>query len=460
MKINKLVFKILFLYIFIFSMLFLAFFLLRPFSFDYFSFVFITLLNIFSISVILFISTFVLLKNSNRKNVSNKNCDIIYWICSNIPFILYLLNIITSISIIVIFKEKISFILSLLSIFAFTTFYIFSERYFKDILNYSEKNYRLKTVSITNFKKKSFISDISLSTNIIFEILPLLVTIIFLCIQLNSFNISSIILIFALLLLCILSVFYIAININLTIFNITNNNSGENYNGEFGNLAFKINTEKQIYYDYINKLNISHLTEIEKEHLASVEIIRRTVDAKDTYTRGHSDRVSEYSVLLGKSLELSKEDLNSLKIGGLFHDIGKIGIPDSILKKEGNLTNDEYSEIKKHPSIGAHIIENSTIFKDIVPIILYHHEKFDGTGYPKGLKGSNIPILARIVAVADTFDAMTSKRSYRNAISIDIVKNEFIKYSGTQFDSHISSVFLDILNNNYEEIEKIQNKIK
>lgn len=199
---------------------------------------------------------------------------------------------------------------------------------------------------------------------------------------------------------------------------------------------------------------------LEKAYLDSIETLRFTVEAKDPYTRGHSDRVSEYSALIGQKLGLSEEDIKTLRIGGLFHDIGKIGIPDSILLKEAKLTDDEYSQIKNHPSIGAHILCNAEVFKDIIPIVKHHHEKFDGTGYPSRLKGEDIPYFARIAAVADTFDAMTSKRTYRNALSIDIVRAEIERCSGTQFDPEIAKVFLNILDNDYAEIEKIQEKYK
>ena len=198
--------------------------------------------------------------------------------------------------------------------------------------------------------------------------------------------------------------------------------------------------------------------ELEKAYLESIETLRYTVEAKDSYTRGHSDRVSEFSVLIGKHLGLSEEDLRILRIGGLFHDIGKIGVPDAILLKEGKLTDDEYSEIKNHPSIGKQILSNATIFKDMIPIVYHHHEKFDGTGYPLGLKGHDIPYLARITAVADTFDAMTSNRSYRNALPLDVVRSEIERCSGTQFDPDIAKVFLDILDYHYDEILEIQKK--
>lgn len=213
----------------------------------------------------------------------------------------------------------------------------------------------------------------------------------------------------------------------------------------------------------IKKIN-SELSEtnekLEQAYLSTIQTLRYTVEAKDSYTRGHSDRVSGYSVLIGKHLGLSDSDLHDLEVGGLFHDIGKIGIPDAILRKESKLTDDEYSEIKNHPSIGAHILSSATIFEDIIPIVKHHHERFDGNGYPGRLKGENIPYLARITAVADTFDAMTSKRSYRDSLPLDIVISEFERCKGTQFDPSIADVFLDILKNHYGEINEIQEKYK
>ena len=200
--------------------------------------------------------------------------------------------------------------------------------------------------------------------------------------------------------------------------------------------------------------------ELEKAYLESIETLRYTVEAKDSYTRGHSDRVSEFSVLIGKRLNLSDKDLKTLTIGGLFHDIGKIGVPDSILLKDSKLTDDEYSEIKNHPSIGAHILSTATIFKDIIPIVKHHHERYDGHGYPGQLKGEDIPYLARITAIADSFDAMTSRRTYRDSLPIETVISEFERCKGTQFDPKLTDVFLDILKNHYDEIKEIQEKYK
>ena len=200
--------------------------------------------------------------------------------------------------------------------------------------------------------------------------------------------------------------------------------------------------------------------ELEKAYLDTIGILRQTVEAKDPYTRGHSDRVSEYSVLIGTKMGLDENTIHTLKIGGLFHDIGKIGIPDSILLKESKLDNEEYSQIKNHPSIGAHILGDVDMFKDIMPMVLHHHERYDGRGYPSQLEGENIPLIARIAAIADTFDAMTSKRSYRDALPLDVVIAEIEKCSGTQFDPKIAPIFVDILKNEKDKITAIQEKYK
>lgn len=205
----------------------------------------------------------------------------------------------------------------------------------------------------------------------------------------------------------------------------------------------------------INNELLKSKEQLEKAYLESIETLRYTVEAKDNYTRGHSDRVSQYSVLIGLNLGLSPFDLKTLKIGGLFHDIGKIGISDTILLKNGKLTDEEYNEIKKHPIIGKNILSNAEIFKDIIPIVLYHHERYDGKGYPYGLSDKDIPLLARIVSVADAFDAMTSKRSYRNELSLDFVKEEIKSKIGTQFDPIVATTFLDILNNEHRLISEI-----
>lgn len=206
----------------------------------------------------------------------------------------------------------------------------------------------------------------------------------------------------------------------------------------------------------INNELLNSKKQLESAYLESIETLRFTVEAKDTYTRGHSDRVAAYSVLIGQKLGLSQEEIRTLRIGGMFHDIGKVGISDNILQKNGKLTKEEYDEIKKHPVIGKTILSNAAIFKDIIPIVLYHHERYDGKGYPYGLSDKDIPFLARIVAVADAFDAMTTKRSYRPEMEIKHVRQEIKSKIGTQFDPVVATTFLDILNNDFNLIKEIQ----
>ena len=215
------------------------------------------------------------------------------------------------------------------------------------------------------------------------------------------------------------------------------------------NIIKNINKELKDTYD-----------KLENAYMETIEVLRYTVEVKDVYTRGHSDRVSELSVLIGRHVGLADSDLRTLKIGGLFHDIGKLGVPDHILLKESKLTDDEYSEIKAHSAVGEQILAHATTFKNIIPIVRHHHERYDGCGYPDKLQGENIPYLARIAAIADTFDAMTSKRSYRDPLSIDIVKEEFNKCKGMQFDPIIAEVFLNILDNDFKTIEEIQKKYR
>jgi putative nucleotidyltransferase with HDIG domain len=145
--------------------------------------------------------------------------------------------------------------------------------------------------------------------------------------------------------------------------------------------------------------------------------LRLTVDAIDEYTCGHSDRVAFFSQKVGEAFHLPEDQLELLKTAGIFHDIGKIGTADDILKKSVKLTPDEYDIIKKHPVKGAHILSALSMFTGVVPLVLYHHEWVNGTGYPEGIKGDRIPFLAKILSVSDAFDAMTSNRRFRSKLT-------------------------------------------
>ena len=190
---------------------------------------------------------------------------------------------------------------------------------------------------------------------------------------------------------------------------------------------------------------------LEEAYLSTIQTLRYTVEAKDTYTRGHSDRVSQYSVLIGKHLGLSDSDLHDLEVGGLFHDIGKIGIPDSILRKESKLTDDEYSEIKNHPSIGAHILSNATIFKDIIPIVKHHHERYDGNGYLDCLSCNSIPLSTQIASVAIEYSNLINTIT---PVDYDRVASLIIMESGRKFNPKIVESFKKVMKE-FEGITKV-----
>jgi putative nucleotidyltransferase with HDIG domain len=191
--------------------------------------------------------------------------------------------------------------------------------------------------------------------------------------------------------------------------------------------------------------------QLKLRYMDTIEALRQAVDARDIYTRGHSDRVAYYAMEVGKALDLSSEELETLRIGGIFHDIGKIGTADDILLKYDKLSDAELKEIQKHPLKGARILSAVSMFKDVVPVVKCHHERIDGTGYPEGLSGESIPLLARIISVADAFDAMMSDRIYRSRLNIDQARQQLLNGAGTQFDAYIVSVFINIIDRMTEE---------
>ena len=213
----------------------------------------------------------------------------------------------------------------------------------------------------------------------------------------------------------------------------------------------------------INKLNEgleNAYIELRNRYIDSIEALRLAVDTKDKYTRGHSDRVSYYAVKVGKAFMLDDSDLETLRIAGIFHDIGKIGTSDDILFKNGKLDKDEYEKVKLHTIKGAHILSSVNMFKDAVPIVKYHHERIDGKGYPDGLIDEQIPFLARILSVVDAFDAMITDRLYRKRLSLDEAKEQLVLGSGTQFDSEVVKVFLGLLKNYDEMLTEIEEIMK
>jgi len=171
--------------------------------------------------------------------------------------------------------------------------------------------------------------------------------------------------------------------------------------------------------------------------IGSIRMLAAAIDEKDPYTRGHSGRVAKYSVIIGEQMGLDAEALDKLRISALLHDVGKIGIDDRVLKKPGALTDEEFHIMKQHPVKGANIMRPVPQLKEMLPGIELHHECVDGRGYPYGLKKEQIPMMARIIAVADTFDAITTNRPYQSAMDLDFALKRVRELAGTRFDPEI-----------------------
>jgi putative nucleotidyltransferase with HDIG domain len=184
---------------------------------------------------------------------------------------------------------------------------------------------------------------------------------------------------------------------------------------------------------------------LEENALEAIESLNAAVDAKDPYTAGHSQRVQRIALVIGEELRLEEARLDALRFGGLFHDIGKLAVPDTILTKPARLTPEEFDLIKRHPGDGAKIVEKFSRLRDAVPLIRYHHERWDGTGYPEGLSGDGIPLEAGIVGLADAWDAMTTDRPYHRALTFDEAAAEIRGGRGTQFAPAVVDAFFAAL---------------
>ncbi len=188
--------------------------------------------------------------------------------------------------------------------------------------------------------------------------------------------------------------------------------------------------------------------------VGTVRALSGAIDAKDRYTRGHSDRVALLSQQLALAIGYSEEAAERVRLCGILHDVGKIGVPESVLCKNGRLTDEEFAIIQQHPRIGAEMLKDLACLQDILPGVLHHHERWDGNGYPEKLAGENIPELGRILALADTFDAMSSNRAYRSAMPREKVLEEIARCSGTQFEPRLAEVFATLDFGAYDEAVK------
>jgi HD-GYP domain-containing protein (c-di-GMP phosphodiesterase class II) len=224
------------------------------------------------------------------------------------------------------------------------------------------------------------------------------------------------------------------------VLSVASSKTGEHYSKDdmelFGNFAAQaaVSLENTRLYE-----------RLQDTYLGAIGSLAAAIEARDPYTVGHSARVTQYAVAIAESMELPPDSVEELRLAGLLHDLGKIGVPDSILNKAGRLSEEEYSAIKMHPALSMRIIEPLPHLGNIIPIIYHHHERYDGNGYMDGKAGEKIPLGARIIAVADSFEAMTSDRPYRKALSREEAVNEIARNSGSQFDPEVVKHFLTLL---------------
>jgi HD-GYP domain-containing protein (c-di-GMP phosphodiesterase class II) len=211
--------------------------------------------------------------------------------------------------------------------------------------------------------------------------------------------------------------------------------------------------------------NASLYEDLEMSYFSTVKALARAIEVKDPYTYGHSERVTQYAMVIARKLGLEEWEMRSIKYASALHDIGKLGISPHILNKPGMLTEEEFIHVKTHPQMGDSIIEPVSFLREPRVIMLHHHERYDGKGYPDGLKGEEIPLGARILAVADSFEAMLSDRPYRKALSLAEALKEIKVNSGTQFDPEIVKAFIETLEEGEEAevldvVKKVETEIE
>ncbi len=207
-----------------------------------------------------------------------------------------------------------------------------------------------------------------------------------------------------------------------------------------------VQAEKAKYIDELNAKN-EELEELSREIF---EAIAKAIDANDPYTAGHSKRVAGYAKLIASKMDFSPDEIEEVYYAGLIHDVGKLGIDNKIINKNGRLTDEEFAEIKRHPSLGYEILKDISVKGKFADGAKCHHERIDGSGYPEGLNGKEISRLARIIAVADAYDAMTSKRSYRDVLPQAKVREQIVEGIGTQFDPVVAHIMLDMIDRDTE----------
>jgi len=219
-----------------------------------------------------------------------------------------------------------------------------------------------------------------------------------------------------------------------------------------GNWAYRFDiqdggeiTELSGAIDRMSRTILGQVDELDRLFRGTVKALSSAIDAKSAWTKGHSERVTSYSMKVGAEMGMSEAEIKTLELAGLLHDIGKIGTYETILDKPGRLTEEEVEIIRRHPSKGADIIGHIKQLEDIVPLVRGHHESYNGLGYPDGLKGTEIPRMARILTICDSYDAMTADRPYRKGRTKEEAVEELERCAGTQFDPEIVNAFIKVL---------------
>jgi len=202
--------------------------------------------------------------------------------------------------------------------------------------------------------------------------------------------------------------------------------------------------DNRAHQEHLEELVAERTQQLKDSYESTLQALVTALDFRDNETQGHSSRVVEYAVLVAGVMQVVEPDLTTIRWGSILHDVGKIGVPDKVLLKPGKLDAEEWELMRKHPEMGYRTLQHIAFLRPALDIVFSHQERYDGTGYPRGLKGEGIPLGARIFAVVDTFDAMTSDRPYRAALTIQNARDEILEFSGTQFDPRVAEAFLSI----------------
>jgi putative nucleotidyltransferase with HDIG domain len=212
--------------------------------------------------------------------------------------------------------------------------------------------------------------------------------------------------------------------------------------------------ENRAHQEHLEELVAERTQQLKDSYESTLQALVTALDFRDNETQGHSSRVVEYAVLVAESMGVVEPDMTTIRWGAILHDVGKIGVPDHVLLKPGKLAEDEWVMMKKHPEMGYRMLQHIAFLRPALDIVFSHQERYDGNGYPRGLKGEEIPLGARIFAVVDTFDAMTSDRPYRAALTIQDARDEIHEFSGRQFDPKVAEAFLGIDADKWRQIRE------